>query len=102
MQEQSTIAFLIRQLLTKVFQLVAVMVVVVMVSLYLFTSYTAVVNEAGIVRGGSQRVIKQVLAGADSTQATEKVESILKKLDGAILLGGFSSSRDKVESYWQT
>lgn len=102
MQEQSTIAFLIRQLLTKVFQLVAVMVVVVMVSLYLFTSYTAVVNEAGIVRGGSQRVIKQVLAGADSTQATEKVEGILKKLDGAILLGGFSSSRDKVENYWQT
>ncbi|MBR1728541.1 MAG: methyl-accepting chemotaxis protein [Selenomonadaceae bacterium] len=101
MNEQNTIAFLIKQLLTKVFQLVVVMVAVVMISLYLFTSYTAVVNEAGIVRGGSQRVVKQVLAGADASKATERVEGLLKKLDGAILLGGFSSSRDKVEAYWQ-
>ena len=63
MQEQFTIAYLIRQLLTKVFQMVAAVVVVLIFSLYLFTSYTAVVNEAGIVRGGSQRVIKLVLAG---------------------------------------
>ncbi|MBQ7630036.1 MAG: methyl-accepting chemotaxis protein [Selenomonadaceae bacterium] len=100
MNEQTTIAFLIKGLLSKVFKLVAVMVVVMIVSLYLFSSYTAVVNEAGIVRGGSQRVVKQVLAGADATQATEKVEGLLKKLDGAILLGSFSSERDKVENYW--
>lgn len=100
MAEQSTIAFLIRGLLTRVFKLAAFMVAVMIVSLYLFSSYTAVVNEAGIVRGGSQRIIKQVLAGADSSQATEKVEGLLKKLDGAILLGSFSSERDKVENYW--
>ena len=100
MSEQSTIAFLIRGLLTKVFKLAAVMVAVMMVSLYLFSSYTAVVNEAGIVRGGSQRIVKQVLAGADSSQATEKVEGLLRKLDGAILLGSFSSERDKVADYW--
>lgn len=100
MAEQSTIAFLIRGLLTRVFKLAAFMVAVMIVSLYLFSSYTAVVNEAGIIRGGSQRIIKQVLAGADSSQATEKVEGLLKKLDGAILLGSFSSERDKVENYW--
>ncbi|MBR1859859.1 MAG: methyl-accepting chemotaxis protein, partial [Selenomonadaceae bacterium] len=102
MSDQNTIAFLIRQLLTKAFQLVVIMVLVVMVSLYLFTSYTAVVNQAGIVRGGSQRVVKQVLAGADASQTTNKIESILKDLDGSILLGGFSSSRDKVENYWNS
>lgn len=100
MSEQGTIASVIRELLTKVFKLVAVMVAVMVVSLYLFASYTAVVNEAGIVRGGSQRVVKQVLAGADSTQAQEKVEGLLKKLDGAILLGSFSAERDKVADYW--
>lgn len=98
--EQNTIAFLIRQLLEKIFKLVAVTGIVMIVSLYLFTSYTAVVNEAGIVRGGSQRIVKQVLAGADASQATEKVEGLLKKLDGAILLGGFSGERDKVAAYW--
>lgn len=100
MNEQNTIAFLIRQLLEKIFKLVAVTGIVMIVSLYLFTSYTAVVNKAGIVRGGSQRIVKQVLAGADASQATEKVEGLLKKLDGAILLGGFSGERDKVASYW--
>ena len=54
------------------------------------------------MRGGSQRVIKLVLAGDDASKATEKVEGLIKKLDGAILLGGFSSSRDKVENYWNT
>jgi len=100
MNEQGTIALLIRGLLERVFKLAAVMVAIMIVSLYLFSSYTAVVNEAGIVRGGSQRIVKQVLAGADSTQATEKVEGLLKKLDGAILLGSFSSERDKVADYW--
>ncbi len=99
MSEQNTIAFLIRGLLLRVFKLVAVMVAVVMVSLYLFTHYASVVNEAGIVRGGSQRIVKQVLADADSSAAMSNVENLLSKLDGAILLGSFSSRRDAL-SYW--
>ena len=100
MNEQSTIAFLIRQLLGKVLKLVAGMVLVVMVSLYLFTSYTAVVNEAGSVRGGSQRIVKQVLAGADSSKVMANVEGLLNKLDGAILFGSFSTERNNVANYW--
>ncbi len=100
MGEQGTIAFLIRQLLEQVFKIVGGMVLIVMVSLYLFSSYTAVVNQAGIVRGGSQRIVKQVLAGADSAQAMTNVEGVLQKLDGAILLGSFSSERNKVAEYW--
>lgn len=100
MNEQGTISFLIRGLLMRVFKLVAAVVAVVMFSLYLFTSYTAVVNEAGIVRGGSQRIVKQVLAGADSSQAMNNVENLLNKLDGAILLGSFSAKRNEVAAYW--
>lgn len=100
MNEQGTISFLIRGLLMNVFKLVGGMVAVVMVSLYLFTSYTAVVNEAGIVRGGSQRIVKQVLAGADSSKAMGNVENLLNKLDGAILLGSFSTRRNEVAAYW--
>lgn len=100
MSGQNTIAFLIRGLLLRVFKLVAAMVAVVMVSLYLFTHYASVVNEAGIVRGGSQRIVKQVLAGADSSAAMSNVENLLSKLDGAILLGSFSSRRDAVADYW--
>ncbi len=102
MGNQNTIAFLIKQLLMRVFKIVAVVVVIVMASLFLFTNYTAVVNEAGIVRGGSQRVVKQVLAGADESGAMEKVEGILKKLDGAILLGSFSTEYAKVFDYWNS
>ena len=100
MREENTIAFLIKQLLTRVFAIVAVVVVVVMVSLFLFTNYTAVVNEAGIVRGGSQRIVKQVLAGADSSKVMANVEGLLNKLDGAILLGSFSTERNNVANYW--
>lgn len=97
---ERTIAFFIRQLLGRVLKVVAGMVVVVMVSLYLFSSYTAVVNQAGIVRGGSQRIVKQVLAGADSSKVMANVEGLLNKLDGAILLGSFSTERDNVAAYW--
>ncbi len=100
MNAQGTISFLIQGLLLNVFKLVGGMVAVVMFSLYLFTSYTAVVNEAGIVRGGSQRIVKQVLAGADSSQAMSNVENLLNKLDGAILLGSFSGKRNEVAAYW--
>ena len=100
MNGQGTIAFLIRQLLDKVLKIVAGVVLVLMVSLYLFSSYTAVVNEAGIVRGGSQRIVKQVLAGADSSKVMANVEGLLNKLDGAILLGSFSTERNNVAAYW--
>ena len=95
------IAVLIQEHLGRVFKVVVAVAAVLMISLYLFTSYTAVVNQAGIVRGGSQRIVKQVLGGADSAQAMTNVEGVLQKLDGAILLGSFSSERKKVAEYWQ-
>ncbi|MBQ7496559.1 MAG: methyl-accepting chemotaxis protein, partial [Selenomonas sp.] len=73
-----TIAYLIKQLLNKVFIIVSAVAFIIMISLYLFTDYAAVVNDAGIVRGGSQRIVKQVLAGADAAQLIEKNEGILK------------------------
>lgn len=99
---EGSIALLIQQLLSRVFKIVAAVVVVLMVSLYLFSSYAAVVNQAGIVRGGSQRVVKLVLAGADASQVISNVEGVMKDLKGAILLGSFSSERDKVEAFWQS
>jgi methyl-accepting chemotaxis protein len=72
-----TIAYLIKQLLNKVFIIVSAVAFIIMIRLYLFTDYAAVVNDAGIVRGGSQRIVKQVLAGADAAQLIEKNEGIL-------------------------
>lgn len=34
-------------------------------------------NDAGVVRGGSQRIVKQVLAGADASKTTAKIEGLL-------------------------
>ena len=66
-----------------------------------FTRYTAVVNSAGIVRGGSQRVIKQVIAGADESKALATVESTLIAIGEQMHLGNFPDSRDAVEDYWK-
>ena len=102
MQEQNTIAFLIRQLLTKAFQLVVVMVVGLMVSLALFTKAAEIVNQAGIVRGGSQRAVKQVLAGADAAQTIQNIDNLIQKLDGAIIIiSDFSNKHSQVDDYWQ-
>jgi methyl-accepting chemotaxis protein len=46
--------------------------------LYLFTRYTSVVNNAGIVRCGSQRVVKLVLAGSDESAGITAVDTNLK------------------------
>ena len=102
MNKQETIAYLIQRLLAQVFAIVMGVVVVVAVSLYLFTSYVAVVNDAGVVRGGSQRVVKQVLAGSDASDTTQRVESILQGLGSRMHLGSFPEKRDAAEKYWMT
>ncbi|WP_255448821.1 methyl-accepting chemotaxis protein [Selenomonas ruminis] len=102
MNKQETIAYLIQRLLAQVFAIVVGVVVVVAVSLYLFTSYVAVVNDAGVVRGGSQRVVKQVLAGSDASDTTQRVESILQGLGSRMHLGSFPEKRDAAEKYWMT
>ena len=102
MNKQETIAYLIQRLLAQVFAIVVGVVVVVAVSLYLFTSYVAVVNDAGVVRGGSQRVVKQVLAGSDASDTTQRVESILQGLGSRMHIGSFPEKRDAAEKYWMT
>ena len=101
MNQQETIAYLIQRLLARVFAIVVGVVVIVGISLYLFTSYVAVVNDAGVVRGGSQRIVKQVLAGADASQTTQKIEGLLKDLGSRVHLGSFPGKRDAAETYWQ-
>lgn len=100
MNQSGTVADAIRQLLTRVFALIVGAAVIIGVSLYLFMDYAAVVNEAGIVRGGSQRVVKQVLAGADADKTTAAVEGVLGKLDGRIFFGSFSEKRTNAATYW--
>ena len=101
MNSSETIAQLFKERLKKVSALVVAVVVVVMGSLYLFTRYTGVVNDAGIVRGGSQRVVKQVLAGADESKTVAAVEGKLTSIGGRMHLGSFPSERDACEQYWQ-
>ena len=74
MNDSGTIAALFKQRLERVSALIVAVVFVVAGSLYMFVSYTGVVNDAGIVRGGSQRVVKQVLAGADEAKTVKAVE----------------------------
>ena len=95
-----TIAKTINGTLGKVFFLIFGVVVLIAVSLYLFTRYTAVVNSAGIVRGGSQRVIKQVIAGADESKALSVVDTNLATIEKQMTMGKFPDSRDEVEEYW--
>ena len=95
-----TIAEIIGKTLKKISFLIIGVVVLIAASLFLFTKYTAVVNSAGIVRGGSQRVIKQVIAGADESKALATVESTLIAIGEQMHLGNFPKSRDSVEDYW--
>ncbi|SDP66758.1 methyl-accepting chemotaxis protein [Selenomonas ruminantium] len=98
---QETIAGVIRKLLQQVFMMVVGVVAIVGVSLYLFTSYVALVNDAGVVRGGSQRIVKQVLAGADASKTTAKIEGLLAGMGSRMNIGSFPDRRDEVEKYWQ-
>ena len=102
MNKKASIAYLIKQLLKRILILVTVVSVIIIVSLYVFTRYTGVVNEAGVVRGGSQRAVKQVLAGADETEMVSKVSANIEDLDGKMHFGKFPSSRDEVEKYWNS
>ena len=98
--KDTTIAKTINRTLMKVFLLIFGVVALIAVSLYLFTRYTAVVNSAGIVRGGSQRVIKQVIAGADESKAIGVVDTNLATIEKQMTMGKFPDSRDEVEEYW--
>ena len=95
-----TIAKTIGGTLVKVFLLIFGVVALIAGSLYLFTQYPAVVNSAGIVRGGSQRVIKQVIAGADESKALNVVDTNLATIEKQMTIGKFPDSRDEVEDYW--
>ena len=101
MNGQETIAGVIRTLLKRVFIMVVAVVAIVGFSLYLFTSYVALVNDAGVVRGGSQRIVKQVLAGADASKTTAKIEGLLSGMGSRMHIGSFPAKRDEVEKYWQ-
>ena len=96
----ASIAGMIKRTLRRMSMLIIGVVVLIAVSLFLFTRYTAVVNSAGIVRGGSQRVIKQVIAGADESKALALVDSTLAAIEQQMHLGNFPESRDAVEVYW--
>lgn len=95
-----TIAEIIGLTLKKGFSLIVAVVILIAGSLFMFTKYTAVVNSAGIVRGGSQRVVKLVIAGADESQAVSVVEANLSQIEKQMHLGAFPESRDAVEEYW--
>jgi len=101
MTGSGTIAQLFKQRLERVSVIIVAVVLVVAGSLYLFTSYTGVVNDAGIVRGGSQRAVKQVLAGADETKTIAAVEGKLQSIGGRMHLGSFPGERDACAQYWQ-
>ncbi|MBO6203690.1 MAG: methyl-accepting chemotaxis protein, partial [Selenomonas sp.] len=87
MMGQETIAGVIRLYLRRIFLMVAAVVAIVGFSLYLFTSYVALVNDAGVVRGGSQRIVKQVLAGADASKTTAKIEGLLSGMSSRMHIG---------------
>lgn len=95
-----TIAKSIKNILGKVFILISCVVILIAVSLFLFARYAGVVNDAGIVRGGSQRVIKLVIAGSDESTALNLVDSTLSKISTQMHLGKFPKSRSDVETYW--
>lgn len=103
-----TIAYLIRKMLKRIFVLSVAVAAVIGFSLYLFMEYTALVNQAGVVRGGSQRIVKQELGGASTEKTMSNVEAILKGLkDGDSERGiphvsssTFQASVTDVTNYW--
>ena len=96
----NTIAKTINRTLWNGFSLIVAVVILIAGSLFVFTKYTAVVNSAGIVRGGSQRVVKLVLAGADESAAVGVVETNLSQIEKQMRIGKFKESRNEVENYW--
>ena len=99
-KKNRTIAQTIKRTLMGVFALILGVVVLIAVSLSMFTRYAAVVNSAGIVRGGSQRVVKLVIAGADESAAMNVVDTNLAQIEKQMTIGAFVTSREEVDVYW--
>ena len=95
-----SISYTIKNTIQRVSILFAVVLLFIACVLYLFTRYTSVVNNAGIVRGGSQRVVKLVLAGSDESAGITAVDTNLKTIKNTMHVGSFVSSRNDVEDYW--
>lgn len=97
---KQSISYTIKNTIQRVSILFAVVLLFIACVLYLFTRYTSVVNNAGIVRGGSQRVVKLVLAGSDESAGVTAVDTNLKTIKNTMHVGSFVSSRNDVEDYW--
>ncbi len=95
-----SIGTFIRNMLAMIVAMVLVVVLMLIVSIHSFTKYAAVVNQGGVVRGGSQRMIKLVLAGEDYAKVQGNVDNLLKGLNGKINTGDFPSCRNQAESFW--
>ena len=95
-------SYSIKNTIQRVSILFAVVLLFIACVLYLFTRYTSVVNNAGIVRGGSQRVVKLVLAGSDESAGITAVDTNLKTIKNTMHVGSFVSSRNDVEDYWNS
>lgn len=106
--DEKMISSLIKKLLSRVGIMIITVVILVIISLFVFTKCTAVVNQAGIVRGGSQRAVKQELAGQSGEKAMSSVEAIINGLQhgdselGLIVIpvSGFQNSVKDVADYW--
>lgn len=106
--DEKMISSLIKKLLSRVGIMIIAVVILVIISLFVFTKCTAVVNQAGIVRGGSQRAVKQELAGQSGEKAMSSVEAIINGLQhgdselGLIVIpvSGFQNSVKDVADYW--
>lgn len=99
-ENKQTISYLIKSTIRNLSILVAVFLLFIACALYLFTRYTSVVNNGGIVRGGSQRVVKLVLAGSDESAGVSVVDTNLTNIKNAMHVGNFVSSRNDVDDYW--
>ncbi len=99
-ENKQSISYTIKNTIQRVSILFAVVLLFIACVLYLFTRYTSVVNNAGIVRGGSQRVVKLVLAGSDESAGINAVDTNLKTIKNTMHVGSFVSSRNDVEDYW--
>ncbi|MCR5416782.1 MAG: HAMP domain-containing protein [Pseudobutyrivibrio sp.] len=99
---KNSISYMISSTLQKIFALILGVSILIALSLFLFTRYTGVVNSAGIVRGGSQRAVKLVLANETETAnaAIGVVDTNLDKIKKQMHLGAFPKSRNEVDDFW--
>lgn len=105
-EQVGTIAQRIRQMIGRLCFGAGICAIFLVITLFIFTRYTKVVNYAGIVRGGSQRVIKLVIANEDYSAAMEKVDSVIDGLqhgkNGVPKMGNgnFQNSLSEVRTFW--